>query len=146
MPTGYSHPVSDKRVNSRARTSAPPERLRALAALKADFRIVVLFDSERCESDAFVVMWRLLSRIRSGTRVDVRFWQCETMKQQNDWGHLHSDLVEASAVIIATEGAIGLRPGLAQWRRYLSTETETGELVVAVRDRGLPFLLDAHLA
>src|SRR5688572_3353341 len=113
--------------------------MRDLAALKADFRVVVLFDHEKCGADAFRVTWRLLAGIKPGTRVDVRFWQCETMKEEGNWKQLHSDLAEATAIIIAAEGDTALRSAARQWRRVLAAETENGKLFVAVLERGIPF-------
>ena len=120
--------------------------MRDLTALKADFRVVVLFDNEKCGTDAFRVTWRLLAGIKPGTRVDVRFWQCETMKEEGNWKQLHSDLAEATAIIIAAEDDTALRSSVRLWKQVLSTETENGKLVVAVLERGIPFLLQSQPA
>ena len=119
--------------------------MRDLAALNADFRVVVLFDNEKCGVDAFRVTWRLLAGIKPGTRVDVRFWQCETMRDEGDWKQLHSDLAETTAIIIAAKDDTALRSSLRQWKRGLSAETENGRLVVAVLERGIPFFVQTQL-
>ena len=85
------------------------DRMRELAALNADFRVVVLFENEKCGADAFRVTWRLLAAIKRGTRVDVRLWQCETMKDEGNWKQLHSDLADATAIIIAAKDDTALR-------------------------------------
>ena len=119
--------------------------MRELAALNADFRVVVLFENEKCGADAFRVTWRLLAAIKRGTRVDVRLWQCETIKDEGDWKQLHSDLADTTAIIIAAKDDTDLRSSLRQCKRGLSAETENGKLVVAVLERGIPFLLQSQL-
>ena len=120
--------------------------MRDLAAMKADFRVVVIFDNEKCGVDAFRVAWRLLAGIKPGTRVDVRLWQSETMKEEANWKQLNSDLKEATAIIIATEGDTALRSAVDQWKSGFASQTENGKLVVAVLEQGIPFLLQTEPA
>lgn len=122
------------------------DRLRDLDALNPDFEVVVLFDNEKCGVDAFRATWRLLACIKPGTRVDARLWQCDTVKDQNQWQQLQSHLAKASAVIIATQGDTRLRSAVVQWSRVLFAETQLGELILAVLERGVPFLLETKPA
>ena len=116
------------------------DRKRDLEALNADFRVVVISDHPECEAEAFRVTWRLLANVVPGTRVDVRFWECGTMKRSSDWHDLHADLARASAIIVAACGQAPFRSAVLACERVSTAETKFGELMVAVFERALPFL------